>query len=102
MGADGVVLGTAELVALECVRCGNCESGRGCPRGIATTDPILAGQMSPDWGAMRLVNFYHALCRDLENILLRLGMTRISQLRGRVDLLHYPGTRPVAAGERTS
>ncbi|MCP4714568.1 MAG: FMN-binding glutamate synthase family protein, partial [Deltaproteobacteria bacterium] len=38
LGADGVVIGTAELVALECVRCGNCESGRGCARGIASTD----------------------------------------------------------------
>ena len=41
LGADGVVIGTAEMVALDCVRCGNCESGRGCARGIATTDPEL-------------------------------------------------------------
>ena len=41
LGADGVVIGTAELVALGCIRCGGCESGRGCPRGIATTDPEL-------------------------------------------------------------
>ena len=34
-------IGTAELVALECVRCGNCESGRGCARGIASTDDEL-------------------------------------------------------------
>jgi glutamate synthase domain-containing protein 2 len=33
LGADGVVIGTAEMVALECIRCANCESGRGCPRG---------------------------------------------------------------------
>ena len=38
LGADGVIIGTAELVALGCVRCSRCESGRGCPRGIATTD----------------------------------------------------------------
>ncbi len=38
LGADGVVIGTAEMVAMGCVRCANCESGRGCPRGIATTD----------------------------------------------------------------
>ena len=41
LGADGVCTGTADLVALECVRCHNCESGRGCARGIATTDPEL-------------------------------------------------------------
>ena len=39
LGADGVVVGTSELVALGCIRCSRCESGRGCPRGIATTDP---------------------------------------------------------------
>ena len=41
MGADGAVIGTADLVALECVRCANCESGRGCARGIASTDKEL-------------------------------------------------------------
>ena len=41
LGADGAVIGTADLVALECVRCSNCESGRGCARSIATTDPEL-------------------------------------------------------------
>ena len=34
MGADGVVVGTAEIVATGCIRCGRCESGRGCARGI--------------------------------------------------------------------
>ncbi len=41
LGADGAVIGTADLIALECVRCSNCESGRGCARSIATTDPEL-------------------------------------------------------------
>lgn len=98
LGADGAVLGTAELVALECVRCGNCESGRGCPRGIATTDALLTPQLSPQWGARRLVNFYQALCRDLEQILQRLGMKSIAELRGRVDLLHFQGTRLAKSG----
>ena len=44
LGADGVVIGTAEMVAMGCVRCANCESGRGCPRGIATTDKELEPQ----------------------------------------------------------
>ncbi|MBN1450282.1 MAG: alpha-hydroxy-acid oxidizing protein, partial [Anaerolineales bacterium] len=38
LGADGVILGTAELVALSCTRCSNCERGRGCPFGLTTTD----------------------------------------------------------------
>jgi glutamate synthase domain-containing protein 2 len=32
--ADGAIIGTAELVAVECIRCGACESGRGCPRHL--------------------------------------------------------------------
>src|SRR5205085_12564809 len=28
LGADGAVVGTSELVALECTRCANCEKGR--------------------------------------------------------------------------
>ncbi len=50
LGADGVVIGTAEMVALGCVRCACCESGRGCPRGIATTDPELVDADEPGMG----------------------------------------------------
>jgi len=49
LGADGAVIGTAELVSLECVRCGNCESGRGCARGIASTDSELADLFGEEW-----------------------------------------------------
>ena len=50
LGADAVVTGTADMVALECIRCTNCESGRGCPRGIATTDPELSKAFEAKWG----------------------------------------------------
>ena len=60
LGADGVCLGTADLVALECIRCHHCESGRGCARGIATTDAELTNLMDPEWGTQRIVNMYLA------------------------------------------
>jgi glutamate synthase domain-containing protein 2/formate hydrogenlyase subunit 6/NADH:ubiquinone oxidoreductase subunit I len=87
LGADGVVVGTAELVALGCVRCGRCESGRGCPRSIATTDPELTGKMSIEWGTQRLINLFNAWSTGLKKILKRFGMKKISELRGRTDLL---------------
>jgi glutamate synthase domain-containing protein 2 len=87
LGADGVIIGTAELVALGCVRCGNCESGRGCPRGIATTDPELDVQISPEWGAERISNLYAAWEKRLKSLLLELGLRDIKELRGRTDLL---------------
>ena len=89
LGADGVVIGTAELVALGCVRCGNCESGRGCPRGIATTDPVLFLQMDTDWGSQRLINLFSAWRKQWCHILASFGMKDINELRGRTDLLRY-------------
>ncbi|MFQ6093238.1 MAG: glutamate synthase-related protein [bacterium] len=89
LGADGVVLGTAELVALECVKCGNCESGRGCPRGIATTDPDLGRMIDPQWGAQRIVNLYEAYRKQLISLLKSLGLKSIQELRGRRELLYY-------------
>ncbi len=88
LGADGVVIGTAELVAIDCVRCGNCERDRGCPIGIATTDPQLAPQMTAEWVCDRICNLYKSLATYIEQRLRNLGMNSIRQLRGRWDLLN--------------
>jgi glutamate synthase domain-containing protein 2 len=87
LGADGVCLGTLDMVALECLRCHNCESGRGCARGIATTDPELTNLLSLDWGTQRIINAYAAWMKQLRSLLKRLGLRRISDLVGRWDLL---------------
>ena len=87
LGADGAVIGTSELVALGCVRCSRCESGRGCPRGIATTDPGLSGKMTIEWGTQRLINLYSAWQKVLVGILQRFGMRSVTELRGRTDLM---------------
>ncbi len=89
LGADGVVLGTAELVAVDCVRCGNCERDRGCPIGIATTDPELSPQMTADWVCGRICNLYKSFACNMEKRLRKLGMNSIRLLRGRWDLLNF-------------
>lgn len=89
LGADGCVLGTAELVALGCTRCSNCERGRGCPFGLTTTDPELTLLVDPDWGAERLGNLYRSIQLQLVGILRRLGLRDVRELRGRTDLLRY-------------
>jgi glutamate synthase domain-containing protein 2/NAD-dependent dihydropyrimidine dehydrogenase PreA subunit len=89
LGADGVQLGTADLVALECLRCHNCESGRGCARGIATTDPELVDLMTIDWGSNRISNMYYAWSWILKEILRRLGLKSIRELVGRTDTLAH-------------
>lgn len=89
LGADGVVLGTTELVALGCTRCGNCERGRGCPFGLTTTDPELSLLVDPEWGAERIGRLYASFEYQLREILRRLGLTSVRALRGRTDLLRY-------------
>jgi len=89
LGADGCVIGTAELVALECIRCGCCESGRGCPRGICTTDSGLLELISIEWATQRLINMYTAWREMLIDILYGLGLDSVAALRGRTDLLMH-------------
>ena len=89
MGADGVCLGTADLVALECIRCHHCESGRGCARGIATTDEELTGLMELEWGTRRIINMYMAWRHQLIIILKKLGMNSVTELVGRFDVLAH-------------
>ncbi len=89
LGADGVSIGTAELVALECVRCGACESGRGCARGIATTDSNLSALFDENWATQRLTNLYHAWTIQLLETLKHFGLRSVRDLVGRTDLLQH-------------
>ena len=87
LGADGCVIGTADLVALECVRCANCESGRGCARGIASTDAELGYMITEEWAEQRLVNMYSAWRKQWCELLRQYGLRSIRELTGRSDLL---------------
>ncbi|MBN1190044.1 MAG: alpha-hydroxy-acid oxidizing protein [Dehalococcoidales bacterium] len=87
LGANGAVIGTADLIALECVRCANCESGRGCARGIASTDPELGYQVSEEYVEQRLINMYSAWRKQWCRLLRQYGMRSIKELVGRSDLL---------------
>jgi len=89
LGADGIVVGTGELVAVGCIRCRNCESGRGCARGIATTDTELLELVTVDWCTQRIVNLYNAWRTMLVDIIYRLGLESVEALRGRTDLLYH-------------
>jgi glutamate synthase domain-containing protein 2 len=100
LGADGCILGTAELVALGCTRCSNCERGRGCPFGLTTTDPELSQLVDPDWGAERISKLYQSFARQLGEILRKLGLKSVQELRGRTDTLIY--RRPMDRTNRKS
>ena len=87
LGADGCVIGTAEMVAVGCTHCANCERGRGCQVGITTTDPFLSELIEPEWAEQRLVNLYSSWRGQWEALLRSLGLGSMRALRGRTDLL---------------
>jgi glutamate synthase domain-containing protein 2 len=89
LGADGAILGTAELVALGCIRISQCEKGLGCPFGITTTDPEHAKLIDADVGYIRIVNLYTSWLWQLAGILKILQLSAIGELRGRTDLLVF-------------
>ena len=89
LGADGCVIGSAEVVAIGCTQCGNCEKGRGCQIGITTTDPLLSKIIQADWGSQRIVNMYTSWKKQWSQILANYNLKSIKELRGRVDLLRY-------------
>ncbi len=89
LGADGAVIGMADLVALGCTRLADCEKGKGCPFGITTTDPEMSKLIDPAWGAQRIANLYQAWAIELRRLLAQLGLASIGALRGRTDLLVY-------------
>ncbi len=89
LGADGCIIGTAELVAIGCIRIAQCEKGLGCPFGITTTDPEHARKIDALIGWKKIVNLYTSWLWQLAGILDRLGMQSIAELRGRTDVLVY-------------
>jgi len=97
LGADGVVVGMADLVAIGCTRLADCEKGKGCPFGITTTDPELSRLIDPVWAAGRIVNLYRAWAAQLRLLLAGLGLRSIRELRGRTSLLVYLEPRSGAA-----
>jgi glutamate synthase domain-containing protein 2 len=87
LGADGAMVGTADLVALGCERLACCEKGWGCPLGITTTEPGRAALIDPQWGRRRIVNLRRSWEAQLRSICLGLGLGSIADLRGRPELL---------------
>ncbi len=105
LGADEVSLGTALMIAEQCIFCHGCSNGL-CPAGITTQDPLIARRLMTvkkgrgkdetlrdeeeerfEDARNAVVRYLRALAADLRGILGSLGLTRPEQLTGRVDLL---------------
>ncbi len=89
LGADGCVIGTAELAAMGCSRLGSCEQGLGCPVGITTTDPERSKLIVIETAARQIVNLYTSWSWQLAGILRAVGIRSIRELRGMTDALVY-------------
>jgi glutamate synthase domain-containing protein 2/FAD/FMN-containing dehydrogenase/ferredoxin len=87
LGLDGVVLGTADLVAIGCVRDRNCESG--CRSGISTVNPKMQLLRNVELNTRQIINFRAALQAQVIRAIAALGMKDIRQLRGRYDCIRW-------------
>ncbi len=88
LGLDGVVLGTADLVAIGCVRDRNCESG--CRSGISTIEPRMQLLRNVELNAQQIINFRAILQAQTARALSALGMEDIRQLRGHYECVEWP------------
>ena len=88
LGLDGVVLGTADLVAIGCVRDRNCESG--CRSGISTIEPRMQLLRDVEINTQQIINFRSILQAQTIRALAALGMKDIRELRGHYDFIEWP------------
>jgi glutamate synthase domain-containing protein 2 len=66
LGADGVALATAALIACGCQQYRICGTGK-CPVGITSQDPALRSRLDVEESARRVANFLRVSTRELED-----------------------------------
>ncbi len=88
LGAHEFAFGTAALISLGCVACGQCDRGV-CPAGIATQRAELRARFSgkPE----HVARFLRFAARETRDILASLGMGSLDEASGRYDLLDFRG-----------
>ncbi len=95
LGADKVILGTQEIVAQQCNRCGNCEAPGGCQKGITTTVEQLEEQKEILLNAQWLINTQVSVMQHVMKMMYVWGVKDIRELRGRTDLISDWGWREI-------
>lgn len=91
LGADGVIWGTAPIVAIGCDRNRNCHDG--CSRGIATTNLIMQKLRDVETNAQQMINAFLIMQMQLIRALAGLGLKDIRELRGRFDKILWIGLK---------
>ncbi|RKZ11683.1 hypothetical protein DRQ50_13190, partial [bacterium] len=91
LGADGVIWGTAPLVAIGCDRNRNCHDG--CSRGIATSNLIMQNLRNVEINSRQIINAFLLMQMQLIRALAGLGFKDIRELRGRHDSIQWIGLK---------
>ncbi|MFZ5517618.1 MAG: glutamate synthase-related protein [Candidatus Zhuqueibacterota bacterium] len=91
LGADGVVWGTAPLVAIGCDRNRNCHDG--CSRGIATSNLKLQQLRDVAVNTQQIINAFTMIQMQCIRAIAALGFSDIRELRGRFDKIHWLGLK---------
>ncbi len=91
LGADGVIWGTAPMVAIGCDRNRNCHDG--CSRGIATTNLIMQRLRDVEENTQQIVNAFSLMQMQVIRALAGLGLRDIRELRGRYDKIQWIGLK---------
>ena len=84
LGAEEYGFATAPLITIGCIMMRKCHMNT-CPVGIATQDPELRKKFKgrPE----HVVNYLVMVAEALRGILAQLGVRKVNELIGRVDLL---------------
>ncbi|MGB9743619.1 MAG: FMN-binding glutamate synthase family protein [Minisyncoccales bacterium] len=78
LGADAVFCATALMIAMGCLYCGLCWTGK-CPVGIATQDPELRKKFDPE-AAQKIANFIRNSTEEIKMIAGACGENNVHNL----------------------
>lgn len=88
LGAREFAFGTAALLSMGCIACGQCNLDR-CPVGIATQDPTLRAKFKgrPE----HIAAFFAYVADDVRSMLASLGARSLDEIAGKWELLDFGG-----------
>jgi methylamine---glutamate N-methyltransferase subunit C len=79
LGADAAYIGTGAMIAMGCVACRMCYTGK-CPVGVATQDPALCERLDVDLAAMKVANYIKSMTEETK---------MLAQLAGHDDVRKF-------------
>lgn len=91
LGADEFSFGTLPLILLGCVMMRKCSTNT-CPVGVATQDERLRSRFTGK--ADYVVNYFTFLAQHVREYLSEMGVTRLSDIIGRTDLIEVHKADP--------